>query len=240
MQILLKEVQKTFGRTRALGGVSLRIDPGQIVAVLGVNGSGKTTLLRALAGVVAPDRGEILFDDEPFRLNRLDQRKRLWFLPDFPPLFDEETLLDNLSLILRCFDADGPGVEDKVASLLGELSLLEKAHLPVGQLSRGQRYKTALAALVAADPELWLLDEPYASGIDPAGQIVLERETRAASARGRTILFTTQFIDAAKRLASRVVVLQGGEVRLDSTVSEQPGCGQPGSLELLFVDAATS
>jgi ABC-type multidrug transport system ATPase subunit len=234
MRIELKEVHKSFGNSRALKGVSLTFEPGQIMAVLGINGAGKTTLLRALAGVVSPDHGDILFDAEPFRLNRLDQRKRLWFLPDFPPLFDEESLLNNLSLILRCFEADGPGVEEKVASLLGELDLLGKAHLPVGALSRGQRYKAALTALVCADPELWLLDEPYASGMDPVGQIVLQREVRAAAARQRTVLFTTQFLDVVGKLADRVIILKDGEVQTDVKTADLLGPNREGSLESLF------
>ena len=240
MRIELKEVHKTFGGVRALRGVSLEFVPGDIVAVLGVNGAGKTTLLRTLAGVVAPDRGDVVFDGESFRLDRLDQRQRLWFLPDFPPLFDEEPMLENFSLILRCFGADRVGVEQTVARLLTDLDLLGKAHLHVAHLSRGQRYKTALVALVSADPELWLLDEPYASGIDPVGQMVLQREIRAAAAeRGRTILFTTQFLEAATKLANRVVVLQGGEVRLDARMADLPPTGERGSLESLFEAFAT-
>ena len=186
MRVELHQVTKRYGSNRALDDVTLAFEPGQIVAVIGINGAGKTTLLRALAGVVAPERGNIEFDGRSFNRNNLDQRRRFWFLPDFPPLLAEETLLNNLGFILRLFGADGPGVEHRVLALLGELDLIGLAHATVATLSRGQAYKTALIALMCADPEVWLLDEPFASGMDPVGIAVFRREARAAAARGRT------------------------------------------------------
>lgn len=86
MRVELHQVSKRYGSTRALDGVSLAFEPGGIVAVIGLNGAGKATLLRALTGVVAPDRWNIGFDGQTFARNCLDQRRRFWFLPDFPPL----------------------------------------------------------------------------------------------------------------------------------------------------------
>ena len=83
MQIRLEDVSKRYGKVRALDKVTLEVQPGQIVALLGTNGAGKTTLLRCLASLVAPE-GKIFFDSEPFRRDRINLRKRLMFLPDFP------------------------------------------------------------------------------------------------------------------------------------------------------------
>jgi ABC-2 type transport system ATP-binding protein len=220
MRVELHEVTKRYGSTRALEAVSLTFSPGEIVAVIGVNGAGKTTLLRALAGIVAPEKGTIEFDGETFARNRLDQRKRFWFLPDFPPLLPEETVLANLSLFLRLFEADRPGVEERVLALLQQCDLVGLAHAPVGTLSRGQAYKTALIALLCADPQLWLLDEPFASGMDPVGIAVFRREARAAAARGRTVIYTTQWLEAVERLADRLCILQHGQVRACGSLPE--------------------
>ncbi len=236
MHVSLVNVTKRYGRTRALDDFSLALEGGQIVAVLGINGAGKTTLLRALAGVVAPERGEIEFDGEPFRLDRLDQRKKLWFLPDFPPLLMEESVLTNLGLILHLFEADQPGVEERALELLRELDLVGLVHAPVGTLSRGQIYKTALTALVCVDPELWLLDEPFASGMDPIGIGVFRREARAAAERGRLILYSTQWLDAVERLADRLCILHSGKLRAFGSLAELRGTAtEPGgAMEELF------
>src|SRR6266545_4954449 len=91
VKIRTEGLSKSYGGVLALDAVSLEIDPGQIVAVLGANGAGKTTLLRCLAGIAAPSRGRIYYDGEQFFRKRVDLRRRLSFLPDFPPMFAHMT-----------------------------------------------------------------------------------------------------------------------------------------------------
>lgn len=228
VRVELRSVTKRYGSTIALNQVSLNLDPGQIVAVLGPNGAGKTTLLRLLSGVSSPDRGELWLDGEGFDRDDLPTRRRIGFLPDFPPLFPEESVLRNLAIQLRLYEADQPGVEDRVLQLLEELELLTLAEMPAGTLSRGQAYKAALVGLIAADPELWLLDEPLASGMDPLGLSVLRREVRRATALGRTVMYTTQLIEVAEGFADRVLVIADGLVRAFGTVPElQAAAGAP-------------
>jgi ABC-2 type transport system ATP-binding protein len=214
MHLELSQVSKTYGKTRALDSVSMELQPGQVIALLGSNGAGKSTLLRLLSGLVKPDRGEIRYDGQEFDINDLALRRRLFFLPDFPPVFVGESVLSNLGLLLRLYQADGGDAPDRLVQRMQALDLLELAEKPIEQLSRGQSYKAVLAALLTIDPELWLLDEPLASGMDPQGLAVLRSEVRAAAARGRTIVFSTQILEAAERLADTVCVLHRGQIRL--------------------------
>jgi ABC-2 type transport system ATP-binding protein len=220
MKIELRGVSKKFGKTLALDDVTLEFKPGEIVAVLGPNGAGKTTLLRALAGIVGPDKGDVLFDDEPLRRDRIDQRRRFFFLPDFPFLFWDQDVLRNLGIILRLHDANGEGMENRVCDLMQEFDLLPLAGSPVNTLSRGQAYKTALAGLIAANPELWLLDEPMASGMDPLGLSAFKRHARECARQGRTIIYTTQLLDVAERFSDRVCVIHEGKVRAFDSVEK--------------------
>ncbi len=219
MKIDLRGVLKSYRSVRALDRVSLQITPGQIVSLLGPNGAGKTTLLRCLAGIAALDQGAIYFDDEEFHRDSMELRRRLHILPDFPFLFWDQSILRNIAIILKLFNADGPGSEDKVLKLLGEFDLLPIALRPVNSLSRGQAYKTALVALLAVDPEVWLLDEPFASGMDPTGIEAFKRHARAAAARNRTILYSTQLLDVAERFSDRVCVIHRGEIRAFDTLT---------------------
>src|SRR5688572_27114535 len=98
MKIELRAVTKSYGKSRALDRASLEINGSQIVALLGANGAGKTTLLRCLAGIAAPDSGEILYDEEPFQRDKLDLRRRLFFLPDFPVVFYEMSVLRHIGM----------------------------------------------------------------------------------------------------------------------------------------------
>ena len=218
MHLELSRVSKTYGNTRALDSLSLTLEPGKVIALLGSNGAGKSTLLRMLSGLVRPDQGEVLYDGQSFDSNNLGLRRRIVFLPDFPPFFDGVPMIDNLGILLKVYHADGPGAPERILHWVQQFDLLELAEKPIHTLSRGQIYKTALAALLTIDPELWLLDEPLASGMDPQGLGVLRAEIRAAAARGRTIVFSTQIVEVAERLADIGWVLHKGELRLNESI----------------------
>ena len=203
---------------RALDHVSLQIEPGQIVSLLGPNGAGKTTLIRCLAGIAAPDKGEVYFDEQEFRRDRLDLRSRIYMVADFPFLFWDQSVLRNIAMILRLYEADGPEAEDRVLGLLREFDLMPLALRPVNSLSRGQAYKVGMVSMLAADRELWLLDEPFASGMDPQGIDAFKRHARDAAKRGRTILYSTQLLDVAERFSDRVCLIHKGEIRAFDTL----------------------
>jgi ABC-type multidrug transport system ATPase subunit len=236
MKVELQGIVKRFRSLTALDDVSLTIERGQIVAVIGINGAGKTTLLRCLAGTVAPDQGRVLYNGDLFFRDRLDLRKQLMFLPDFPAIFEEWTPLRHIGMVLRLYGAAADGVEERVLELLREFDMLPLANIPFVTLSRGQRYKGVLVALLALNPSLWMLDEPFASGMDPNGINALKRRARQAAAEGKTIIYSTQILDAAERFSDRVCVLHRGRVRAFRPVSElrkEPGAETTG-LDDLF------
>jgi len=219
MNIELRNLTKSYRSIHALDHVSLLAEPGQIISLLGPNGAGKTTLIRCLAGIARADKGGIYFDDQEFHRDRMDLRRRLFLLPDFPHLFWDQSILRNISIILHLFDADGDDTKERVLELLKDFDLLPLALRPVQSLSRGQAYKAALVALIAADRELWLLDEPFASGMDPHGIDAFKRHARTAAKRGRTIIYSTQILDVAERFSDRVCLIHKGEVRAYDTLT---------------------
>jgi len=236
MKIELQGVTKKYGSSTALDEVSLEIEPGQLVALLGPNGAGKTTLLRCLAGIVAPTKGQLFYDGQAFRRDRIDLRRRFCFLPDFPFVFENWSLLRHLGMVLRLYEADRPAIEETVLEVLTELELLPLAEKSFSSLSRGERYKAALAALMAVDPEIWLLDEPFASGMDPHGITAFKRRAREATGRGRTIIYSTQILDSAERFSDRVcIIYRGCVVAFDSVGNlRDPGLPQDAVLEGIF------
>jgi ABC-type multidrug transport system ATPase subunit len=218
MRIALESVSKKYGRVIALNPTTLHFDGGQVIAVLGSNGAGKTTLLRCLSTISAPSRGQILWDGEPLTRSRLDLRRRLMFMPDFPPLFGHLTVLQHLALVLDVHGCESRGREDDVVGVLRDLDLLTLCDTPVQQLSRGQGYKAALAALLLIQPDLWLIDEPFASGMDPNGISVFKRCARQAAQSGKLVIYSTQIIDIAETLSDKVCVIHKGDVRAFASV----------------------
>ena len=234
MKIELRAVSKSYGRSRALDRASLEMGGGQIVAILGANGAGKTTLLRCLAGVAAPDSGEIVYNEEPFQRDQMELRRQVFFLPDIPVVFYDMSVVRHIGMVLRVFEREEAGIEAKVLQLLKEFDLFTIAENPLNTLSRGQVYKAALAALIAVNPQVWLLDEPFASGMDPHGINALKRHARAAVSRGSTVIYSTQILEVVEKFSDRVCILHQGEVRAFDSVALLENSGEGGSLEELF------
>jgi ABC-2 type transport system ATP-binding protein len=219
MRVRLDQVSKKYGAAKALNPTTLDIDSGQIVVVLGPNGAGKTTLLRCLASIAAPTRGRILLNGEHLTRDRLDLRRQVMFMPDFPPFYGDLTVLAHVSLVMQLYECALPGREAEIVEVLRDLDLLSLCDTQVSRLSRGQAYKTALAALVLIRPGLWLIDEPFASGMDPNGISYFKKHARQAARDGKLVIYSTQIMDIAESLSDKVCVIHKGEVRAFESVS---------------------
>jgi len=232
MDTRVRSLAKCFTTEEVLTDLDLDLVSGQVVAVIGLNGAGKTTLLRCLAGVITPTRGTITWDGEPGLRDDPVRHAKMVFLPDDPLLMAEQSVVEHMALHLRGYGRDGAIDDATVVRVLRELDLLDRAGKPVAMLSRGQRYKAALAALLLIAPELWLLDEPFASGMDPQGMLTLRRRARAAADAGACIVYTTQILEIAERFCDRLLVLGRGRLQVQFTRVEleaMPSDG-PGSI----------
>jgi ABC-type multidrug transport system ATPase subunit len=231
VKVELAGISKIYGSRRALHGLRLELQPGRVVALLGLNGAGKSTLLHCLAGLLGLSEGDIYYDVEVFARDRVDLRRRFGFLPDFPIFFTEMTVLQHIAMALRLYEKEHADAEERIFDLLQSFDLISVAQQPMGLLSRGQAYKVALSALIAVEPELWLLDEPMASGMDALGLTEFRRRARAAAEQGATIIYTTQILSVAEQFSDEVIVLHEGRVHAHGPVGSLSAAGE---LEELF------
>jgi ABC-type multidrug transport system ATPase subunit len=200
--IRLRSAVALLGRFPALAGVDLDVEAGETVLVQGPNGAGKTSLLRACAGLLPVVAGEAEVLGHDLRRDRRAIRRRVGFLA---PLYDDLTVEDNVRFAVRAAGGDTARIEPA----LRRLGLSGRVgNVAVGRLSTGQRRRAALAAVVARDPELWLLDEPHA-GLDAEARELLDGIVREA--RGAVVLASHE-VDRVAVLADRVVHLSGGVV----------------------------
>ena len=213
-----------YGRIRALGGVSLHIDEGELVALVGANGAGKTTLLRALSGVQPASGGTIRFEGRD--ITALAPEKRvaagICQVPEGRQVFGPLSVEDNLRL--GAFRRKGaPGSNARIEYMYDLFPILkDKRKQPAGTLSGGQQQMLALCRALMADPRVLLLDEP-SMGLAPLLVGEIFNAVQALKARGVTIFLVEQNAHAALSLADRGYVLETGDVVLNGSGADLLG-----------------
>jgi heme ABC exporter ATP-binding subunit CcmA len=222
--IRFRSVVALLGGFPVLAGVDLDVARGEVVLLEGANGAGKSSLLRACAGLLAVTSGDAEVLGHDLLRDRRSLRRQIGLLGHATSLYDDLTVEDNVRFATRA----GGGRSDSVGAALGRLGLTGRlTATPVGRLSAGQRRRTALAVLVARDPELWLLDEPHA-GLDAEHRDLLDGIVRDAVERGATVVLASHEHERASALAGRVVTVAGGQVV--ATVGRGPGPSDAGSV----------
>src|ERR1035441_9814380 len=218
---------KSFGQTRALREVSLRVPAGSVCAVLGRNGAGKTTTVRILTTLIQPDAGRA--EVAGFDVIRQPQRVRARIGVTGQSATMDELLTgrQNLDIIGRFHHLGAARSRQRAEHLLGQFGLDDAASRLVKTYSGGMRRRLDLAASLLADPQVLFLDEPT-SGLDPVSRAGMWQTIRDLVAQGTTVLLTTQHLDEADQLADEVVVLAGGVIVAAGAPAElAAAAGQP-------------
>lgn len=192
-----------------LSGVSLSIEPGEVVLLSGANGSGKTTLARILSTLLPPDDGEVTLDDEPVTDRRALVRRRIGFTTHVPLLYRGLTPVENLVFFGRLAGVPDPGL--RAVDLLTRFGLREAMHRPVVHFSRGMLQRVVLCRALLHDPGILIFDEPYA-GLDEEGVAAVNGVLREARASGRSALVIAHGKERAQPVVTRVVRLREGRI----------------------------
>lgn len=220
MHIELLDVSKTFGQTRALRDFNMNVPPSSIVVLVGENGAGKSTLLRILAGISVPDRGLVRYDGNVFTRENLALRKRLHFTPDVPLFFPDQTVASNMATFAALYGKQTTGREQYLSHWLEETGAAALIRRTTAHLSRGQLWKAGLGCVAAIEPELWLVDEPFASGMDALGMGAFRRLARHLADQGGTVIYTTQMVEMAAGFSDYLCVIREGEMKLWASSDE--------------------
>ncbi len=218
--ITTTDLTRSFGEHRAVDGLTIEADRGEVLVLLGPNGAGKTTTVRLLNGVLEPDAGHVrVLDLDPSRSGD-EIRARTGVLTENAGVDERFTALENLLFVARLRGMDPDDARRRASEMLGRFGMGERADDRVQGFSTGQRKRVALARALLHDPEVLFLDEPT-SGLDPAAtRDVLDLIGSLASERGRTVVLCTHFLNEASKLAHRVAVLHQGRLQAFGSQSE--------------------
>jgi ABC-2 type transport system ATP-binding protein len=217
MMLELRHVCKRFTGITAVDDVSFQARPGEITGYLGPNGSGKSTTMKMITGLLETSSGEILFDGRPIRSELLAFKRRIGYVPEEPSLYSHLSGLEYLTMVGQLRELPAKPTAERIDSLLHLLSLHGDRHVPISSYSKGMRQKILLLAALLHNPDLILLDEPFA-GLDVPTSLVLRSLIQELAARGKVLLYSAHELGTVERVSSHVVILHRGKVVADDSI----------------------
>ena len=219
MVIEAEGLVKRYGKTRALDGLDVAAESGQVVAVLGPNGAGKTTFVRAVATLLRLDGGVLQVAGHDVARDPGAVRRVIGLAGQFAAVEPAMTGRENLEMVARLFGLDRQAARRSADTVLDQLGLLEDAGRLARTYSGGMRRRLDLGASLVGAPRLLLLDEPT-TGLDPRSRIELWQAIGNLVEAGTDVLLTTQYLDEADHLASQIVIIDHGRAVATGTPTE--------------------
>ena len=233
----IRQLRKTFGTLVAVDGVSFTVEPGRLTGLLGPNGAGKTTTVSMIAGLITPERGEVLVGGQPLSGDTDPKKKKIGLVPQDLALYEELSARENLRFFGGLYNLSGAALESAMASVLTLVGLADRAKDRVKTFSGGMKRRLNLAAGLLHDPDILLLDEPTV-GVDPQSRNAIFDNLEELKRRGKALLYTTHYMEEVERLADRVVIIDHGKVVADDTLKglhASVPAGSTASLESVFL-----
>ncbi len=214
--LALERVTKRYVNTVAVDGLSFEVEPGEVFGLLGPNGAGKTTTVSIAVGLLVPDSGTVKIGSAgPPRLPGV--RRRIGVATQSLAVYDDFTGSENLAFFGRTYGMRGAALRAAVDRALAFVGLTDRRDDRTSTYSGGMKRRLNLAAAVVHDPDLVLLDEPTV-GVDPQSRNAIFENISALRARGRTVVYTTHYMEEAERLCDRVAIIDRGRLLALDTV----------------------
>ena len=226
--LVIQDLHKSFGDIRALTGCSLSVARGRMLGFLGPNGAGKTTTMRSIFGLISPDSGSVTWDGHDLTAG---DRLGFGYMPEERGLYPKMKAHDQLSYMGRIHGMSKKEAADSASYWLDRLGLAERSDDAIEALSHGNQQRVQLAAALVHEPELLVLDEPFA-GLDPIASEtmaeVLDEQTNA----GKAVIFSSHQLDVVEDICEDVAIINEGSIVVEGTVKELKDAAPIRHLEL--------
>lgn len=217
----IDRITRRYGTLVALREASFQVGAGELFGFVGNNGAGKTTTMRIVMGVLSADSGEVRWRGAPVSF---ETRRRFGYMPEERGLYARMRVLEQLVYLAELHRVMPGAAARSATAWLERLGLVERRNDQVQKLSRGNQQRVQLAAALVFEPELLVLDEPFA-GLDPVAVDVMSEVLRERANAGIPVVFSSHQLDIVERLCDRVGIIQGGRMVVSGTVDELRSTG---------------
>ena len=211
----IRRIDKNFDKLKAVSQISFKVERGDIYGFLGPNGAGKTTTIRMIMGIIQPDSGSILLNDND--INSMG-RKNLGYLPEDRGLYQKQKLQEILHYFGILRGLNKKDVIHKTGKWLERFNLESQGLRKVEELSKGNQQKIQFILALLHDPELIILDEPF-TGLDPLNQLLMKEIIQEKQNEGRTIIFSTHQMEQVEKLCNNICLINNGKIVLEGDLN---------------------
>lgn len=211
----VRGLNKNYGDFTALKDVSLKVEKGQILGLVGENGAGKSTIIKILSGLIEPSSGEVEYFGEDFFTNRGKIKRQIGYLPETDSLYENMNPLEYLGFFASLYDMPSDRAEEKAQELIKMLNLPENKS--IGEFSKGMKRKVSIARTLIHDPEILIYDEPT-GGLDPSTSLFISEFMKSLKQEGKGILFSAHNMYYVEAVCDEIIVLKGGRILYYGTV----------------------
>lgn len=213
------DLTKVYGEIRAIDGLTLELQEGDLYGYIGPNGSGKTTTMRILATLLQPSWGEAYVCGYSIYTHPKEIRRLVGFMPDYFGLYDDMKVIEYLEFFAACYRIKGPTRRKLCEQMLELVDLAYKRDALVTSLSRGMTQRLGLARVLLHDPQVLILDEP-ASGLDPRARIEIRNLLKQLRAMGKTIMVSSHILPELADICNKVGIIERGKLLVSAEVAE--------------------
>jgi len=236
--IEIENLTMCYGELRAVDGLDLRVESGELFAFLGPNGAGKTTTIKTLTGLLKPTSGITRIAGFDIQKEPVKAKAVMGFVPDVAVFYDKLTPREFMRFIGDIFNVD-PGISKKnTEELFEKLDLHDYAHQQIETLSHGTCQRLAVSAGLMHDPEVFIIDEPMV-GLDPLHALAVKKELKQRAEDGTTVFMSTHLLNIAEELADRIGIIDKGKLVAHGTMDELRTSDHKGGgeeLESIFLE----
>lgn len=235
--IEIKNVSKSYnsGTIKAVDNLNLNVSKGEIFGFLGPNGAGKTTTIKMMVGLLNPDSGSIHINGVDNRIDPLEAKSSIGYVPDNPNLYDRLTGNEYLNFMADVYQVPSDVRMERISKYLEMFDLKDAAADLIKSYSHGMKQKIALTGALIHNPAVWILDEPMV-GLDPKSAHLLKEQMREHCSKGNTVFFSTHILEVAEKLCDRMGIIHKGRLIAIGTMDELRQGDNKDSLENIFLE----
>ena len=218
----IENLTKSYNDKKAVDGLTLHIQAGELYGFIGHNGAGKTTTLKACCGILDFEEGEIFVDGESVKKNPLACKKKIAYIPDNPELYGFMKGIQYLHFVGDIYEVPTDVRQARIRKYADAFELTEALAQPISTYSHGMKQKLAVISALLHEPKLVIMDEPFV-GLDPKAAHTLKELMREICDRGGAIFFSTHVLEVAEKLCDKIAIIKNGKLITAGTMDEVKG-----------------